>query len=418
MRRLIVGSVAALALLAATSLGSVAQADPGIGNGNGNGTKGIVGIDIGPYLWTTVGYTGQSYPSLGQVMIEDQPLLDAFAQEYARTTQRPDVEEFMMWWLNNRLHDIAQGKAQPPPGFKDEIDMSTPDGLKRALWLEHVIGNNTGAWYHWALDKFGPCRCTSTAPSTFYDARVPIYNAAANAATNPNISSTDLFNYVLSTLRSPTASPFGGQVGFYGYDTSFTLAQTVPPGAPNPPVVANPFAPEPFVSWFDGTNATNCQSTDCLLDAQYATGDPPFLSSARHDFTKMLNEKAPVQALLEQAIVGNGTPSANLYNQMNAGLGLGLQGVPSGSFAAWDDQYLWDTLLYAQLYTGMYNHAISMTGLAAYATQDTDLARTEAREQQLWNGYFNGYAGTVGDPLLSYTGQPLSDVQAKFVYSN
>jgi hypothetical protein len=403
MRRLSL-AVLVLAGLLATSLNATAQADP---NAQGR----VIGVQLGPDQEATNGF-----PSLDQVLIRDQPLLNAFARQYARDTREPNVENFMMWWLNNRLFAIAAGKAKPPRGFRGALDMSTDAGLKRALWLTHVVGNNTGAWYHYTLDEFGPCRCTGAANNAFYEAQVPGELAAAKAANHS--SGNDLFAYDLSTVRSPTGSPFAGQLGFYGYDTSFTLAQTVPPGAPVPPVIANPFAPKPWVSWDGGSNATTCQSPSCLLDATYAIDDPPFLRAARGVFAAMLNGNAEVQARLQRAIVGNGTAADNLYTQMNAGLGLGLQGVPSGTFANWTSQADFNILLYAQTYTGMYNQAVAMSGLVAVATHDAALGHIAAREQQLWNGYSGGYGATVGDPAFNWTpDSTVASVQAKFIYA-
>jgi hypothetical protein len=396
----------AIAALAATSLTGAAQAAPG---GHGR----VIGVQLFADQEATNGF-----PSLGKVLTPDQRLLDAFAREYARGTSRPNVEEFMMWWLNNRLFAIAAGKAKPPRGFAHALDLSTDAGLQRALWLTHVVGNNTGEWYHYTLDEFGPCRCTTAATNAFYEAQVPGELAAAKAANHS--SGNDLFAYNLSTVRSPIpGNPFAGQIGFYGYDTSFTLAQTVPPGAPVPPVIANPFAPKPWVSWDGGSNATTCQSPSCLLDATYAIDDPSFLRAARGAFAAMLNGNATVQERLQQAIVGNGTAADNLYAQMNAGLGLGLQGVPSGTFANWTSQAAFDILLFAQTYTGMYNQAVAMSALAAVATRDSALGHIAAREQQLWNGYVGGYGATVGDPAFNWTpDSTVAGVQAKFVYGN
>lgn len=108
----------------------------------------ITGVRLSFHPWTDSGF-----PSLGDHgLIANYGLLDAFAREYAsdphptntgeRRGGKPQLQDFFLIWLPNRLFNIVAGLGKPPEPY--QLDVSTPEGMGTAQWLMRHLSRRGG----------------------------------------------------------------------------------------------------------------------------------------------------------------------------------------------------------------------------------------------------------------------------------
>jgi len=126
------------------------SAGPGLSVDCGCGDSEITGVRLSSHPWVDNGF-----PSLGEHgLVANSGLLDAFAREFAnnpRLTNRgeirrsdPEMQDFFLIWLPNRLFNIAAGLEVAPENYR--LDMSTAQGMGSAQWLAHLGGYYAAVW--------------------------------------------------------------------------------------------------------------------------------------------------------------------------------------------------------------------------------------------------------------------------------
>ncbi|MFF3573991.1 hypothetical protein ACFYXQ_40210 [Nocardia jiangxiensis] len=402
--RLLTRPVAVVVLAVSVGMSAVAHAAP-TSCAPDAGSCPIAGVQLTYYPWTDTGY-----PGLGRSgLIAAPALLDAFAREYANrphptntgamTDRNPSAQDFFVWWLPNRLANIAMGTAQPPP--ESHLDMRTADGLGRAQWLVHLAGYYSSVWLRSNMRVFDrPVAISQTTPdavySQLYQQSLHQYRDAALTA-DPDAALTFAEHTLRSNVPASTEvpGPLGGllelgpaEVGMFGYDATW-LRYLVPPSA-NAPVAAKPLADNFFSA-----------DPNVLLDAHFALANQPFLSRAEERYRRATS--APETAARITGII-RGAPGtepliATQQRFTAAGTAIYRTGVPGtvSIYRGWNqDQY--DRLLTWASYAVMYNKADSLNALTAVATSDARLARQEITAALLWWGYCLTYIAAIFDP--------------------
>jgi hypothetical protein len=372
----------------------------------GCGDRQVAGLNMTFYPWTDNGYPGLDEAGL----VADQGLLDAFAREYANNphpTDRggisdsdPQVQSFFVWWLLNRLANIASGTATAPAGHT--LDLSQPGDVGRMQWLAHVSGYFASVWLRTNMRTFDRALFPIVADDTVYAA---LYSNALNQGRDIALHGTDAeaIDFSRDTLRSNapltarTPGPLGtlvklspSDVGMFGYDAAW-LRYLLPPSA-NAPTAARPFTD----SFFE-FNSTK------LLDAHFALPNQPFLSRSQQDYDTAKAQGGAVADRIDQLITGaEGEESLLTYQQryVAAGTLLYENGVPGGFgtvYRNWD-QPQYDRLLTWAAYAVMYNKSNALNAMTAVATGDGALARRQIHGSMVWWVYTLTYIAAIFDP--------------------
>jgi hypothetical protein len=348
------------------------------------------------------------YPSLAaHGVIADHAILDAFAREYANCPHRdatdgqlvvgePDVQDFFLFWLPNRLNNIAAGVESAPRGTEQVLDLHTDEGLGRALWLSHLSGYFSGVWLHLNMGTpVGSPRTDSDISNVYATAvdegrwvanhgsasQVNAFNRAALRTQLPLTGTIDL------TTAIGVVMPAGNDAGQFGFDIGF-LQYLLPPSL-NAPLDADPFA-TPYVT-ADPTK---------LLDATYALTEEPYLTSARQGYASAQAGGWQTSSRLRDAIDGRLLEEPLVAQQLRYYLhatALYSVGVPSGTAYRDFGPEQYDRVLAWAAYAVMTNQANSFNALTAYAMQDVDRGRRHARANALWGTYLFMYLQGVLD---------------------
>lgn len=366
-------------------------------------------------------------PSLSQVhgLIPDPDLLGAFIDEYTSGPRRtvngetqsggvPDTQNFFLFWLPNRLTNIAMGIEPEPTGTA--LDLSTDDGFGRALWLGHLCGYYFAVWLRWVLsDTDRPRRAaqladlsTSHVYGRFVDPMVSVANRG---------SDDEVLAQALGSLRRPLTLPRarfagdvtmsllvpgGSEVGIFGFDTSW-LHHILPPSRNSPPD-ARPFT-EPVLTYDPGR----------LLDARFAIPEEPYLVDARQRFASANAAHGDTASRLRSAVEGGRGESSLLVHQRRwhrFATMLYARGIPGGTRYRGLGQEQYDRLITWASYSVMIPQAAAFNGLAAHATRDAELARRQTRARSIWWALVTTYAMSIGDP--TYDGRSLDDAFPAF----
>lgn len=368
-------------------------------------------------------------------VIADPSVLDAFAREYANCShvsarnvygiETPKTPEFFLYWLPNRLYGILTGDEQPPVGA-ESLDLTTPGGAGRALWLMHLAGYYSGVW----LGRVQDAEYGSTAPndkrpvnpSTTNDNIDNVYEFSVRQAYKTALHGTpdEVTAFNRSSLRTdPTRAntgyvdaataigflmPMGNNAGQFGFDVAY-LDAILPPSA-SIPADAKPFTDNYFT--FDITK---------LLDATYALPEPSFLTRARAHMLAAQNGSVETRARLAEVINGDPLRAEQplltqqlAYFAVSEGMYRGAVGTTYMSFPL--DQY--DSLIAWAQYAVMANQAMSFHALNAYSTKDVDLGRRLAMETALWGAYLYVYVLGVTD--TSHAGVTLANAVPCFAF--
>jgi len=373
-----------VAALVATTLSAVPSA--------GAANQQIKTVALSYYPWSDNGF-----PSVTKFSVtKAQSVLDELAREYAqdvhrglygRATTSLDPQAFFMWWLPNRLFDIASGAVKPPKG----LDMTTDAGMDRAMWLTHIDGYYFGTWLrkdflqfqgHWAYNNVLDDAAVSGAYQQLETGR-----AAVNQG-----SGADVLAFNQSSLRGKDPTPSqsigdaGDATGIYAYDLGF-LVGISPPSVNTPPDATTP--PEtPLVTY----------SLNQLYEASYGITEPPYLAAARR--AEATVKGAADTARMQAAVDGSGNDESLLARQqrlITAGIALWSNPALAGDITKWS-QAEWDKLLTLTTYSVMQNQAMAMSSLAATSTGNVPLGRQAAREVLLFWNFGNIYKLGVGDP--------------------
>jgi hypothetical protein len=346
------------------------------------------------------------FPSLAaHGVIADQGLLDAFAREFAEqphvdergqvVTGSRDVESFFLWWLPNRVNDIAAGAA-PPAGTAQRLDLRTTGGLGRALWLQHLSGWYSGVWLHLTQGMTGDTPVTDADADHVYRSWVDLprqvsltgtpqqvlaFNRAALRGGLPPILST------LTVKVTENIMPPNDDVGQFGFDTGF-LRWLLPP-SPNASSTTRPFAEPYFRS--DPTR---------LLDATYALPEPDYLVAARAAWGTALDADGAVAARRNEAIDGRLGEEPLVVHQLRyhaEATALYSVGIPGGTKYSGYGGPRYDRLLAWAAYAAMTNQANAYNALSAYSRSDVELGRRHARGNAFFNAYLYVYDLGVAD---------------------
>jgi hypothetical protein len=381
------GAVAALAIAAGGPVATAAAASE---------PSTCSGVELSPYEYP---------PALSAVMTPDPALLNALAREYCQTTAHPSVEDFSMWWVFNRMEDIALGAASPPPGIT--LDLSRDEDLKRALWVQHVFGTYTANWYwhnghsgpaygptsyNQSIKALGPVIAGADAGYARSIAQMQADMRLANHGTAPDVTAFNLSSVRGDPIVPGTTgaglyqtmfSPSSGDAVFYGYDLAFLDAVV----HTNKPAFAPPH--DPYFTY----------SLAEPFDATYAIGDAPFLAVSRgHAAAVAGGSRGPrAQARMSAAIAGAQpldqlVPVITLW--YGVGYGLWAPGLANSLRDYSEPEY--NVVLKAGVYTLQWSQSNALAGLAAYATEDTDLGRRQVRAVALWKAYAWAYLNTLG----------------------
>jgi hypothetical protein len=357
----------------------------------------VTGIRLSYYPWSQTGF-----PSLGRHgLIADQPLLNAFATDYAnhprltvngQTASGPaNIENFFLFWLPERLNNIAVGRTQPPAG--SDLDLGTDAGLGRALWLTHLSGYYTGVWLRHYLGAASVRPMTDKSLAAAYATAVDAPRTVANRGTGSRV-----LDYTRHSVRAPVRVPadndpfkvllpFNGEVGIFGYDAQW-LHLILPP-SPNAPTRARPFK-QPFFS-YDPTQ---------LLSASYAIPEKPYLQAARQRYAAARSAGASAEARLAEMTNGSAGEQPLITEQVHneaTSTALYETGIPGGTTYRGFVQPAYDQLLGYATYAVMTNQANSLNALAAYATQNVDHARQQIRTTAMWWSDTTSYLASVLD---------------------
>jgi hypothetical protein len=393
------------------------------GGSSSNEQQHIAGVVLPPYPWVNNGYE-QLASTYG--LLADQGLLNAFAQQYGagphlsyngQMSTQDSISEFFNFWLPIRLFDIAAGVAAPPTGFENTFDLSTTGGTGRAMWLMHVTGFFLGMESRLYFNRSKPPIPAATTPFSGGGDQSPTPTYAIyQQASRPLLvasrgSAADVADFNLWSLRGGGQSPFllaGGEVGGYGYDAGYLdtiLSFMSDKARPHTPYFT-----------YDKTKP---------LDATYWIADCAFLAAARAQFATIAASDATVQALYQQALLtGNSEPNQNqsLMTLQLSGdaqaraIWTNLsQAIPTPADPTDAEKIDIAVRLSRAAYFVQYNQANALAGLAAYATDNTDWGRKQARQVALFISYVNEYAIWSQNPEAD--GRTLDSIFPHFTYA-
>jgi hypothetical protein len=367
-------------------------------------------------------------PSLGaNGLIADHPLLDAFAREYANhphasstgslSHSGPDVQDFFLWWLLNRLGNIAAGIQTAPAPY--HLDLSDPEDVGKAQWLAHLIGYYAGLWLRGTMVQFdGPPKFGLPLMNTTFKL---IYKQVLTKSRDVALSGSDAEAIAFSraSLRSNVQLPvrrrfklsrliraLPGEMGMFGYDAAY-LYYLLPPSL-NAPHNAQPFT-QPYFT-IDSTK---------LLDANFALGKEPFLAQAEQRYNAPALGEDEAAARLTEAIEGRPEEESLLARQQRfftRGAMVYRVGISEGTRYRGFDQPQYDRLLAWAAYSVMHNLTNAMNGLTAYATQDAALSRQQITSLTLWWGF--GLTFIISYLDSRNDGLPFSETLPRFVTAN
>ena len=342
-------------------------------------------------------------------LVESPNLLDAIAQEYASGPRRsvhgtidggvPDVQSFFLFWLPNRLVNLAYSTGKEPA--PDGLDLTTPDGLGRALWLSHVCGYYFAVWLRLNLIRFDRERSASPlkAPSLsrayarFVD---PISTTAIGG------SGERVVEYARESLRRRVAFlgragsggrvlslllPTAREVGIFGFDSAW-LHYILPPGR-NAPTRAVP----PRTPYF------RCDRHQ-LLDATFAIPEEEYLADARARYAAIARSDTKVKERLVEAVQGRRGEAPLLKHQQRwyrVARFLYSRGIPGTTRYRGVEQEQYDRLISWAAYAVMIPQTNALNALTAFATRDAELARRQCRARAIWWALVTTYTFTVLD---------------------
>ena len=327
-------------------------------------------------------------------------------------TTEEDTQDFFLWWMPNRLVDIAAGVAKPPPGIGHPFDIATEDGFNRALWLMHLSGYYLGVWGRKNMQEFDGPRNLNTASDD--DSVSGLYDGIADARKAANgDSAEEVFEYNLASLRGdpsssgPTYAAIPASlVGWYAYNSGFFDA-TIPPGV-NSPTNAKPPSPDYF-TW----------SPANLLDATYYIPEGGFLEMARSQFAGASSAGGETATRLDRAVSGSGSEESLVMHQeryANSGQALWV-GIPGVTVIRGWNQEEYDEVLTCTAYIIQYTQAAALGSLAAYATKNEALGRQSARMGALFDIEIGMYGNGISDPSSDERTPTMDDAMPDFVYS-
>jgi hypothetical protein len=136
-----------------------------------------------------------------------------------------------------------------------------------------------------------------------------------------------------------------------------------------------------------------------LLDATYALPEEPYLLDARQGF-RAAGAGSPSATRLRQTINGRLGEEPLVAQQLRYYLhatALYSVGVPTATSYRGFGPEQYDRVLAWAAYAVMVNQANSFNALAAYAAQDADRGRRQARANALWGTYLFMYLQGVLD---------------------
>jgi len=337
----------------------------------------IVGVNLTPPPSAVPSPT--NFPFLANVVTPDPNLLDAFARQYASQTSTPDIQDFFLWWLPNQLFNINYGLALPPPGTN--LQLSTPDGAKRALWLTLVTGWELGIFARWTDGpNFRPVGTPVTNDALATDLAYMVQAQQAAFA-----SASDVLAFNLASLRvGGGPPPIQSEDGWYGYDAQYLKEITT---------VNLPTGVAPIPNYITYTSGT--------LDATYQIGDAPFLAAARVLYNIVLpalggGSNSAIQQRLNYAL--NTPSSLASYQQGFEALGHEVWGVQAIGIFQNTPYNEFVKILTLSAYFVQYSQTDTMMALSAYALQNAFLGRAQAMAVALFRCYVELYVLGLIDP--------------------
>jgi hypothetical protein len=345
------------------------------------------------------------------VFVEDADALAVLVEEYVSGPRRTvngdmdsspnaDAQNFFLFWLPNRLTNMAMEQAAPTGGTS--LDLTSDSGFGRGLWMAHLCGYYFGVWLRLNLTQFDRPRRASEMTDdglAYLQERFvgPLVQVAtigtdeavlAESLTSLRRPITFPKSRVASDLVMSVLVPGGSEVGIFGFDTSW-LRHILPPSR-NAPHDARPFSNSILVS-----------DKSRLLDATYAIPEERFLVDARIAFAALDTTSPDVARRLHDAVNGKRGQSSLLAHQRRwnrFATALYARGIPGGTVYRGVDQQQYDRLLTWASYSCMIPQAAAFNALVAHATQDADLARRQTRARALWWALVTTYCASVADP--------------------
>lgn len=393
------------------------------------GNAEITGIQLAFCPWEDNGF-----PSLGHHgLVPNHGLLDAFAREYANNPHLtntgamrdsdPEMQDFFLLWLHNRLFNIVSGAESPPAPY--QLDLSTPEGMGTAQWLAHLIGYYAAVWLRACWIEFeGPRNADVPMRDRWFSVLYKRnFDKAREVALNGSDAEAIAFSRGLLRKNTPQmARPqrittlvradrlikklndrLPGDVGIFGFNAGF-LRHILPPSL-NAPTDATPFS-EPYYTG----------DPNILFDAHFALPEVPFLTQARETYVATRAIGGAVASRLDEAINGRPGEIGLLARQQNwdtLAAALYRVGVPGATVYRGFDQAQYDRLLAWTSYSVMHNVAGGYNALSAYATQNAHLARQHITASTLWWTAILTYV--VGCVDGRDDGLALSDTLARFI---
>lgn len=401
-----------------------------------SGDAEITGIKLSFHPWDDNGF-----PSLGKHgLVPDQRLLDAFAREYAKgqhltntgalSEPGPEMPDFFLIWLPNRLINISAGLEVAPEDHR--LELATAEGMGTAQWLAHLCGYYAAVWLRtcWTVfNVFDPdqhrqiSRQFSMRDRSFGVLYKRLLDKSRDAALYG--SDSDAIEFSRSTLRMNTPQPspartvtrllradrlftklsncLPGEAGMFGYNAGF-LRDILPPSL-NAPTNAKPFT-QPY---FTG-------DPNLLFDAHFALPEPLFLAEARKTYAAISSGDDQGRARLNEAVMGRKEETPLLARQQageTAAAVLYRVGIRGATVYRDFDQAQYDRLLAWNSSAVMINAASGYTALSAYATRDAALARRQITAHILW--WVFGFTYLIGVVDRRNDSVPLSESLPRFV---
>lgn len=400
----------------------------GLSSDGACGDSEITGVRLSFHPWVDNGF-----PGLGDHgLMANYGLLDAFAREFAnnpRVSNRgelrrsdPEMQDFFLIWLPNRLFNIAAGLEAAPEHYR--LDMSTAEGMGTAQWLAHLGGYYAAVWLRACWTTFeGKRRNIPMRDSKFH----AIYKRQIDTARHVALYGSDsaVIEFSRGMLRTNAPQPgrgsrvtrlvradrlvskfidrLPGEVGIFGFNAGF-MQHILPPSL-NAPTNAAPFA-QPYYTG----------DTHVLLDAHFALAEPPFMVQARKTWDAVISAEDMVTSRLQEAIDGRTGEPTLLARQQSwdtVAAILYRTGIPRATVYRGFDQRQYDRLLAWTSYSVMMNVANGYNALSAYATRDASLARRQITASTLWWGFILTYV--IGCVDSRTDGIPISDSLPRFI---
>ena len=337
----------------------------------------ITGIELTDHPWVDNGFA-----DLAEHVTRDDALLDALARQYAAQATAPTVEDFLLVWLPCLLYDIGYAGVDAPA----ELDLATDAGIRRALWLAHVIGWYVGVYSRTAFRLGGYIFVTTDLTPEVLSGTIAAADRARRAALG---SDDDALAFTVQSLYgdlppgplppAPEMLLFGpglgvGEVSWYAYDLGFidSICTTNHPAA----VPAEP----------DYVTYTEHATTPAgLVDAAWKIGDAPFLATVRARYAALGVADDRARARFDAALQDPNEPDEPSKRLLGLQDRMAAQGnmIWSGPPFPGPDVTVFTVEQYhafrtASAYYVQCNQANAMAALVAHATEDAALARTEA----------------------------------------